>query len=407
VNHVKNIIFVDDEPHVLDGLRRMLHSYRGEWFMRFAKSGSEALQLLAETPCDVIVTDMRMPGISGADLLAQVSQQYPQTVRIVLSGMCDRDQSLASAVSAHQFLAKPCDPAMLKTAVDRALAMNATLGNTRVKTFISRLKSLPSMPVVYTELVEAARDPDASVRQLGGIVSKDLAMTSKVLHLVNSSLFGLRRPVLDPGEACVYMGIDAIKALVLSLGVFSQYRRTGLFSGEELQRHSLRTAALAKQIAALEHLSQSCIDEVFLAGMLHDVGKLVLAINYPGEYDECAALAKEQEVSIVDLESSAFGITHADAGMYLLRLWGLPEAVTAAVAFHHRPSESSVKTFGPLAIVHAANVLIGEEEHRPTLHLDLEYLSALKLASRLTAWRNLRSEAMDGPPNEQPSPVCG
>jgi HD-like signal output (HDOD) protein len=270
------------------------------------------------------------------------------------------------------------------------------LENSTVKTFISRLKSLPSMPVVYTELVKAASDPEASVRQLGGIVSKDLAMTSKVLHLVNSSLFGLRRPVLDPSDACVYLGIDTIKALVLSLGVFSQYRRTGLFSVEVLQSHSLRTAALAKQIAALEQLSKSSIDEVFLAGMLHDVGKLVLAINCAREYDDCIAFARDKKVPIVDSESMAFGITHADTGRYLLRLWGLTDAVTDAVAFHHRPSESRVRTLGPLAIVHAANVLIGEEEQRPIHGFDLEYLSALKAASRITEWRKVRSEAMEG-----------
>ena len=148
MNRVKNVLFVDDERYVLDGLRRMLHFCRGEWRMTFTTSGSEALRSLAVTPYDVIVTDMRMPGISGAELLAEVSQQYPHIIRIILSGMCDREQTLASAVSAHQFLAKPCDPAALKAAVDRALAMHATLGNDAVKSFISRLKSLPSMPVV-------------------------------------------------------------------------------------------------------------------------------------------------------------------------------------------------------------------------------------------------------------------
>src|SRR5208283_4746248 len=105
---MKSVLFVDDEPYVLDGLRRMLHGYRGEWRMKFTTSASQALQFLAETPCDVIVTDMRMPDMTGAEFLARVAQLYPQVVRIVLSGMCDRQQSLALAVSAHQFLAKPC-----------------------------------------------------------------------------------------------------------------------------------------------------------------------------------------------------------------------------------------------------------------------------------------------------------
>jgi putative nucleotidyltransferase with HDIG domain len=263
------------------------------------------------------------------------------------------------------------------------------LGNAALKDFISRLKSLPSLPAVYTELVAAAGDPDASVRQLGSIVSKDLAMTSKVLHLVNSSLFALRRPVLDPGEACVYLGVDTIKALVLSLGVFSQYRGRGLFSVEELQAHSLRTAALAKEIAAFERLSKADMDEAFLAGMLHDVGKLVLALNWPGEYENCIAAARDGKVPILEEESRAFGITHAEAGMYLLRLWGLPDAVTEAVAFHHRPAESGVSLLGSLAMVHVANVLISEGEHRPALGLDEGYLAQCNWGSKAKEWRGL------------------
>jgi putative nucleotidyltransferase with HDIG domain len=386
---VKSILFVDDESHVLDGLRRMLYPLRGEWRMTFATSGTEALRSLAAAPCDVIVTDMRMPGISGAELLAQVSQHYPHIVRIVLSGMCDREQSLASAVSAHQFLSKPCDPAVLKKVVDRAVGIQATLRNPALVNFISRLKSLPSIPAVYMELVQAARDPDVSAAELGAIVSKDLAMASKVLHLASSSLFGIRRPVLNPAEACVYLGIETIQALALSLGVFSQYRQTGQFSVEDLQTHSLRTANLAKVLATAEQFSKSAGEEAFLGGMLHDVGKLVLATNYPREYDHCIALAKDGDVPIVNAESDTFGITHADAGMYLLRLWGLPDTIVEAVALHHRPSGSKAYSPGALAMVHVANVLAREEENQPTLNFDMEYLSALGLDSRFARWRLL------------------
>jgi HD-like signal output (HDOD) protein/CheY-like chemotaxis protein len=404
---MKNVIFVDDESYLLDGLRRMLYNYRGEWQMRFATSGAEALRSLALQPCDVIVTDMQMPGISGAELLAQVSQQYPDVIRIVLSGMCDRDKTLLSAVSAHQFLAKPCEAEVLKKTVDRALAMHCTLDNRTVKGFISRLKSLPSLPLTYMELVKAANDPYISTRQLGAIVSKDLAMTSKVLQLVNSPLFGLRRAVLNPDEACVYLGLDTIRALVLSLGVFSQYQRTGLFSVEELQRHSVRTAALAKQIACLERLPKREIDESFAAGMLHDVGKLVLAINYPEKYDGCIASASVRDVPVSEAESHTFGITHAEVGTYLLRLWGLPDTVTDAVGFHHRPSEANQKTLGPLAVVHIANFLTAEEECRPAAGVDMAYLTALGMSSNLTEWRSLvhHSGTKSSHLNE-PNPLC-
>src|ERR1017187_3362236 len=386
---MKRILFVDDESHVLDGLRRMLHSYRSEWRMTFASSGAEALRSLAALPCDVIVTDMRMPGISGAELLVQVSLQYPHIIRIVLSGMCDREQALSAAVLAHQFLAKPCDAAILKKVVDGAASVHATIENTGLKSFISRLKSLPSMPAVYTELVDAARDPNVSVARLGAIVSKDVAMTSKVLHLVSSSLFGIRRAVLAPAEACVYLGVDTIQALVLSLGVFSQYRGTGPFSVEQLQTHSLRTATLAKELAMAEHFSKSAVGEAFLAGLLHGIGKLGLAINCTRDYDKCLSLAAAGNFAIVDVELSTFGITHADAGMYLLRLWGLPDSIVEAVSLHHQPSGSSASSPAPLTMVHAADVLTREEENWPRSNFDTEYLSRVGLHSRIAHWRTL------------------
>jgi len=339
---------------------------------------------------------MRMPGMSGGELLSHVSQHYPHVIRIVLSGMCDKEQSLSSAVSAHQFLLKPCNPAVLKAAVDRAIAVNDSLGDPVVKAFISRLKSLPSMPAMYTELVAAAQDPDASAQQLGDIVSKDLAMTSKVLHLVNSALFGLSRPVLNAGEACIFLGVDTIKVLALSLGIFSQYRRRGLFSVEELQSHSLRTAALAKLIATHERLSKVEVDEVFLAAMLHDVGKLVLALNCHRDYEECIAFARARNLPLFEAESQKFGLTHAEVGMYLLRLWGLPDAVADAVAFHHRPSASGVRVLGSLAIVHAADVLICEEDHLPTDGLDVAWMSGLNKVPRVDEWRKLRTGAIEG-----------
>lgn len=384
---MKNVLFVDDEPNVLNGLWRMLHPLRSEWQMSFVSSGSKALELMAATPFDVLVTDMRMPGIGGSQLLAEVSNRYPDVIRIVLSGMCDREAALSSVAGAHQFLAKPCEMGLLKAAIDRALITRKELANGALKDFIARMVTLPSLPSVYLELVEAAQDQHASAAKLGSILSRDLAMTSKVLQIVNSPLFGIRRKVLNPADACVFLGTDTTRALTLSVGVFSQFRGKGRFSVEELQAHSLRTATLAKWIAKGEQLPRDTVEECFLAGMLHDVGKLVMAVNCSAEYDRCLAAAETDVRPIAEVEAEVIGITHADAGMYLLRLWGLSEAVTAAVALHHRPGESPERELNALAIVHAANVLGRDADGEKGL--DHEYLVTVKAESRLADWRTL------------------
>jgi HD-like signal output (HDOD) protein len=388
---MKNVLFVDDEPNVLNGLSRMLHPLRSEWQMSFASSGSKALDLLAAGPFDVLVTDMRMPGIGGSQLLSEVSNRYPNVIRIVLSGMCDREAALSSVAGAHQFLAKPCDIGLLKAAIERALNTQKELANGALKDFIARIVALPSLPSAYLELVEASQDPNASAVKLGTILSRDVAMTSKILQIVNSPLFGIRRKILNPADACVFLGTDTIRALTLSVGVFSQFRKKGRFSVEELQTHSLQTAELAKRIAKREQLSRDSVEECFLAGMLHDVGKLVMAVNCPTEYDRCLEVAAADGRLSAEVEVEVFGITHADAGMYLLRLWGLSDVVTAAVALHHRPKDSPERSMNALPIVHAANVLARDPDGRAGL--DLEYLAHAGVEWNLVDWRKLARKA--------------
>jgi HD-like signal output (HDOD) protein len=334
---------------------------------------------------------MRMPGIGGSQLLSEVSNRYPNVIRIVLSGMCDREAALSSVAGAHQFLAKPCDIELLKAAIERALNTQKELANGALKEFIARIVALPSLPSAYLELVEASQDPNTSAVRLGTILSRDVAMTSKILQIVNSPLFGIRRKILNPADACVFLGTDTIRSLTLSVGVFSQFRKKGRFSVEDLQAHSLQTADLAKRIAKLEQLSRDIVEECFLAGMLHDVGKLVIAVNCPAEYDACLAAAEADGRSIAETELDVFGITHADAGMYLLRLWGLSEVVTAAVALHHRPSASADRCLSALPIVHAANVLARDADGEKGL--DHEYLASVGADWRLPQWRKLARKA--------------
>jgi len=382
------ILFVDDEPKVLEGLRRMLHSMRKDWEMSFANSGAEALATLEQAPFDVVVTDMRMPGMDGAELLGEVRKRHPQIVRIILSGHAGDESTLRSVETAHQCMSKPCDAEMLRDRIGRAFTLRKLLVDPRLGQLISRMTSLPSMPAIYLELLEALRSPDVSVQQIGEIMEKDMAMTAKVLQLVNSAFFGLRRKVGNVREAVVYLGLETISALVFSVKVFSQFQTPGLahFSIEALWKHSLATAKLARRIARLEGAPERVCDDALMAGLLHDLGKLVLVVNLPQEYDEALGLAQAEDLTESEAEQQVLGATHAAVGTYLLWLWGLPDAITEATAFHHNPRESPGRDFGPLTAVYVANALLNATE------LDMEYLGSL--SDRLPKWRTILQEAL-------------
>jgi len=389
----KRILFVDDEPNVLAGLQRMLRPLRGEWEVTFAQSGPEALEKLAAAPFDVVVSDMRMPGMDGAALLAEVRQRYPGTVRIVLSGHSDKEMILRSVGPAHQYLAKPCDAETLKDTISRACALRNLLADESLKQVIAQMPSLPSLPAVYAELTRTLNSPDASVQAVGRIIASDVGMTAKILQLVNSAFFGLRRHVSSPAEAAVLLGLETIKALVLSVQVFSEFRAAQLegFSLEALWKHSLATGAGAKQLAADEKSDGKLVDCALMAGLLHDAGKLVLAAHLGPRYGQTIAAARERGLPLWQAERETLGTTHAEVGAYLLGLWGLPDPIVEAIAFHHEPGRCLAQSFGTLTAIHVADFL--DHEMRPEAcqtvpsPVDVAYLSRIGAADRLNRWR--------------------
>jgi putative nucleotidyltransferase with HDIG domain len=332
---VKRILFVDDEPRVLQGLERMLYSLRKEWSMVFVSSGRQALELLAESDFDVLVTDMRMPGMTGGELLEQVVSLHPQVVRMVLSGTADQEITLHSVGLAHQYLAKPCDVKVLRTTVERALSLRLILDDPQLKRLIAGIRSLPSVPAIYFKLVESLRSPDSSAASIGAIIAQDPGMTAKILQLVNSAFFGLKRRIADPVEAVIYVGVDVVRSLALTSAVFSHFdsKSNPGFRIEELRDHSVAVATLARQIAKSMALSTLATDDAFAGGLMHDIGKLVLGCNFPDRYRE--VMNEQDPGSIREAETRIFGANHPAVGGYLLWLWGLPESVTEIVICHH------------------------------------------------------------------------
>ncbi len=397
----KRVLFVDDEQNILDGIKRTLHGMRTEWQMAFSASGEEALKKLEESEFDVIVTDMRMPGMSGSELLTAVLQRYPGMVRIVLSGTVEHDLVLRSAVTAHQYLVKPCDAAALRATLDTALRIREILKSSKLRSLVSRVTSLPSLPSVHAKLIESLENPEMSSREMGEIIAQDVGMTAKLLQLANSAFFGLYRYVASPSEAAIYLGLDTIRALTLSTGVFSVFDESGAaepFIGQ-LQRHSMRVGMVANAIAKRESLPKTICDSSLIGGLLHDVGKLILAANCPEEYDEILAVARKEGVACHESERRVFGATHAEIGAYLLWLWGLPDEMCKAVAFHHKPAECSATSFTAAAAIHVADALEHEVEGAPDplyrVEMDMSYLHATALAHHVPEWRRLNEELVN------------
>lgn len=392
MNQRLRILFVDDEPMVLDGLRRALRGFRSEWDMAFAPNGPAALTLMEQQPFDVLVTDMRMPGMTGVELLREVQRRYPETVRLVLSGQADEQAVFECIGLAHQYLAKPCDPESLRSAVRRATLAGSCLNNPGLRELLGRMDRLPSLPRIYHELNRKLEDPEANLEDIAALVGKDPAMTAKILKLVNSAFFGLPHTVSDIFDAVQYLGMATLKTLVLAVHAFEQYPAEAIpwFPWETIWQHSLDVGARARALARLEEAPESVQEQAGVGGLLHDLGQLILAVNLKDEYQGIWHEAASQQRPLTECEQARLGTTHAEVAGYLLGLWGLPDPVVEAITFHHAPDASGSASFGALTAVHIAETLRPCEAELPPGTCsgpDAGYLQKLGLAGRVELWQ--------------------
>ena len=399
---MKRVLFVDDEVFVLDGLKRMLRRMRTQWEMDFVDSGETALKMMAQKEFDVIVSDMRMPNMNGAELLNEVKDLHPNTIRFILSGYSDKDLILKSLDSTHQYLAKPCDPETLKTRILRATSLQESISNDALKNLISQLGELPTLPALYEEILSLLRQPDVSSECLSDAIKKDIGMTAKILKFANSGYVGLKRKISGMNDAVSYLGMDYIRSIILTIGAFGRLKQFQIDGStlEDFWGNSLMVAEAAKAITISQTSSRTMAEESYVGGLLHACGKLILSANFPSKYVEVNKMVEEDEMPLLDAEVKIFGAHHGQVGAFILGLWGLAGPIVEAVHWYRNPSNSIPVDFQPLTSVHVASSLIfepgDEEEDLPSdrglfnnAELDKDYLEKISLLNRLEDWRFL------------------
>jgi HD-like signal output (HDOD) protein/CheY-like chemotaxis protein len=387
----KRLLFVDDEPMVLDGLRRALWSMRNEWEMEFVSDGAAALEALDREPFDAIISDMRMPNMDGAQLLEAVKERHGDVVRIVLSGQSSKEAVLRSVAPAHQFLSKPCDLNELKNRLNQAFTSRDLLRNQPLASIVSRMRSIPSLPTLYNDLTAALRSENTSLGQIEQIISKDVGMAAKILQLANSAFIAAHGRVSSLHEALSLIGAETVRSLTLSIHVFSQFDRNGVTAVyfPAIWEHSVSAASLAHRIAMSETRSKAAAEESFTTGLIHDVGKIVLLAELPNEYRRVIQGLNGASRNFYELEMKYIGCSHEQIGAYLMSVWGLPQSIVQAVEHHHHPSEIGNEKFTPLSAVHCADVIASSGDSalvNRDVELDTRHAEALGLAAKMPEW---------------------
>ena len=392
---MKRILFVDDESKILDGIRRALHGDRKRWDLQFALGGEAALQACEAGGFDVVISDMRMPGMDGATLLGHIRDRFPSTVRIILSGYSEGTSATRAVPVAHRFISKPCDAAELRAMIERVCTLQDVLCTPDIRRIVGAVGELPSLSGVYTSLLQAVNNPSTSIREVAEILGHDMAMSAKVLQLVNSAFFGLAQTVTSLLSAAGFLGMETIKNLALvseTFRVFVPDSRIPPSFFESIQRHGETTAVIA---AALP-VDAKTRDVAVVSALLHDIGRLVLASKMPDMFCSVLSRAREHKCEPFEAEEELLHTSHAEIGAYLLGLWGIPNLAVEAIAHHHHPDRIPHSGFDSSIAVYVADLLAHEQDAHPQgltgselAKSDRSCLETLGILHRLPEFREL------------------
>jgi len=390
---VTRILFVDDEAWILNGLRRLLRRASDpSWELEFFTDARAALARMSEVPCDIVVSDLRMPLMDGVAFLAQVHERHPSTLRIILSGHADREMILQVTEHAHQFLTKPCDGSALIGVLQSADRRHATLPGARSSAGLKGIERVPSLPVTYSRIMSAIQVHEPDMNELGKIVEQDVGVSARILQIANSSFFGLRNQVARPAEAVRVLGIDTVRGLALTVGLFQELHADAHVLGVlgRITDHCITIGSLARRFALVAGLPRATADLAMQAGLMHDVGEFVIAELFPAAFLESHQAGDSSTAHGRVVRIGQLDVTQAEVGAYLLGIWGLPDAVVEAVALNGEPARIRGPELSVAAIVYVARVLervpasVTLSEVRAKL--GPEFVSRLGLDKLLGAW---------------------
>lgn len=350
----ETFLFVDDERPILKTLQRTFHGtgYR----ILTAASGEEALGIIGQEKIDIIVSDLRMPHMSGHELLRRIREHYPSTIRIILSGHVEEAETMKAMLdgSCKTYLMKPWDSQLLLATLQRLLSVRDKLSEKTLIDIVSDMEQLCAIPQVYTKLQKVVNQ-DADMSQIAAIIEEDPVLTAKILHFVNSVYYGIRTGSIQ--QAIAFLGLETVKNISFSIHLCDlvSETQTDLFSKEFFWRH----ACIANKIMAQLHkklIGKSIPQTASSAGVLLDVGLMALVSHFPEKYRQISEILKlNPERLLEDVEKELIGTTHHDVGGYLIEWWGLPQPLLECVVFYHDPFNECVTDNRLVSIAHLAN----------------------------------------------------
>lgn len=356
--HKPNILIVDDEVAILDGLKRALRKQRDRWNLYYAVGGREAQAKLAQLKIDVLVTDMRMPEFGGVDLLEHALSEYPDMVRLILSGQTDPDDVLRATLLAHRFVGKPVDPAQLVAVIDDIFFLREYVERCDLMAVAHAVHDLPIFPGDIKALFNLNQNGQVQGEDLLAFVLSDPLLSAKILHVAQSTFLGVNRPLQSIAEAINVLGEECVLNLLGPTRLFKPYHNA--LEREffvSLVKKSRALSHLSYAIAQAEHHDEHFAQAVKLAGLFSRIGLILLANHDAGKWREAYA-QRDVEAGVGAAVSAHFQLPHQCLAGYLLNLWGMDRLVIEAVVHRSQRLENLAELSQIAQVITLANVII-------------------------------------------------
>jgi putative nucleotidyltransferase with HDIG domain len=363
--------------------------------MMFARTSEEALVALDEVELDAVVSNLSISGMTGTELLHEVRERRPTVWRFLRAEPREAHETAHWAGAADQMIEAPSGAEAIQSRLSQAFKNGFWRPSNVAQDLLATCPQLPSPPKMYHRMLQMIASPNVSLEKIGALIEEDPAMSAKILRLVNSAIFALQLNVTRASEAVMYLGLETTKAMILMAHTVSSFGAVerARFPIDRLLKHSFVTARFARWIARVEMPRGQTADNAFTGGLLHDIGKLLLAANHGEAYARCIEFARKENKPMRQAEKEFFGVDHADLGGCLLASWGLPQAIVEAVALHHTPAWfSESNSFNATTAVHAANVFAQEEhpvaEGLQASAVNKNYLQSGGFFDHIDSWRD-------------------
>ncbi len=392
------IVFIEDNSEILAEIRHIFHNMESVWNLHYFDHTVEASSFLHQHHADILCISYDLTSSNSENFIGSIQSEYPNTARIIYYNESSDVPEKDLRKYAHEIIKRPFGSREFLFVIQKTLNLHKILSDDNLIQTLSKITELPTMPDIYLKLKNELEKEDCYIRNIAEIISEDVAMTAELLKFVNSAYFSLPTKIMDPTRAISYIGIEALKAIVIQEKLFSYYGDIPNmpFSFSDFNTHSQLTGHLAKQLTSYERKMPKMIEESFTAGMLHDIGKLVL-LKFPDFNKQKLEYIKEHKCSGVEAEYKILGTSHAEIGAYLLGLWNFPDSILEAVAFHHYPEKTPLSSFSTLTSVYIANGMTSNAKNindYDTSTVDTDYVGLLKMSSHQRIWKDMMEKLL-------------